>query len=29
VWQTTITDAHDRMVAMVVQTQVALPAGAE
>ena len=29
VWQTTITDAHDRMVAMVVQTQVALPVGVE
>ena len=27
VWQTSIRDADDRMVAMVVQTQVALPAG--
>ena len=29
VWQTTITDADGRTVAMVVQTQVALPAGSE
>ena len=29
VWQTTITDADGRTVAMVVQTQVALPAGGD